>query len=297
MSTVECVVDAGARLGECPLWSPEEQLLYWVDIDGKKIHRYDPSSGTDEYRDIDSRPGSIALTRSAGRMLLATEHQLAWFDWETSAVDPWVELEPADTGNRLNDGRCDRAGRFWVGSMFERAADGLFTGLLHRIDGDGQAVTVRHDIGVTNGLAFSPDGTTMYFADTLHDTVWAYDYDPATGMQSNERVFIDFADKPGRPDGACVDAEGGYWVACVYGWALMRFTPDGAVDQTIELPVHTPTMPAFGGPDLDVLFFTSIGEGGSFDFADGQECPGGLFALEPGIAGLAEPVFDASVPT
>ncbi len=297
MSTVECVVDASAMLGECPLWSEHEQLLYWIDIDGKKIHRFDPATGADEVCNIDGRPGSIALTGSPGRLLLATEHELAWFDWEAGTVDPWVDLEEAGTGNRLNDGRCDPAGRFWVGSMFERAAEGRFTGRLHRVEVDGSSTTTRNEIGVANGLAFSPDGQTMYFADTLHDSIWAYDYDIDTGRATNERLFVDFTDLPGRPDGACVDSDGGYWVACVYGWALMRFTPDGAVDRTIELPVHKPTMPAFGGPDLDVIFLTSIGDGGSFRFAEDQEQAGGLFAIDPGAQGLLEPLFGGQAPS
>lgn len=291
MSTVECVVDAGALLGECPLWSDPEQLLYWVDIDGKKIHRFNPATGADEARDIGRRPGSIALTDSPGRLLLATEHELAWFDWETGTVEAWVDLEPAGTGNRLNDGRCDPVGRFWVGSMFERASEGRFSGLLHRVEPDGSSTTTRSRIGVANGLAFSPDGQTMYFADTLHDTVWEYDYDTETGRASNERLFIDFTGQPGRPDGACVDAEGGYWVACVYGGAVMRFTPHGTLDRKIELPVHKPTMPAFGGRGLAVLFVTSIGAGGSIQVEVRERHAGGLFAIEPGVTGLTEPTF------
>ena len=288
---VECVVPAQALLGECPLWSDLDERLYWVDIEGEAIHRYDPATNVDEQRVVPGRPGSIALTPDAGRLLVALEQGLAFFDWETGSCERWILLEPEGTGNRLNDGRCDPAGRFWVGSMFDPTSAMRSTGLLHRVSPNGDAATVRSAIGVPNGLAFSPDGATMYFADTPRTTVWAYDYDPASGDAVNERVFLDFGDLPGRPDGACVDEDGCYWIACVYGWTVLRVTPDGAIDRRIELPVEKPTMPAFGGPGLATLFVTSIGQGGSGPSAPGQRDPGGLFAIETGVRGLAEPRF------
>lgn len=290
---VECVVSAGALLGECPVWNELEACLYWVDIDGRAIHRYDPSTNHDERRIVPGRPGSIALTRSEGRLLVALEGQLVWFDWASGTCEPWIRLEPEGTGNRLNDGRCDPAGRFWVGSMFDPAAARRFTGLLHRVSPAGVVTTVRSDVGVANGLAFSPDGSTLYFADTHRETVWAYDYDLTTGEATNERVFLDFKDLPGRPDGACVDADGCYWIACVYGWAVLRVTPDGAIDRRIELPVERPTKPTFGGHDRSILFVTSIGSGGSRPSAPGQPDAGGLFAIETGARGLVEPRFGA----
>jgi sugar lactone lactonase YvrE len=288
---VECVVPAKASLGECPLWSDPDARLYWVDIDGREIHRYDPASGADERRSVPGRPGSIALTETAGRLLVALEHGLAFYDWDSAAYREWIALEPEATGNRLNDGRCDPAGRFWVGSMFDPTSAGRSTGMLHRVGPGGDVATVRTEIGIANGLAFSPDGSTMYFADTPRQTVWAYDYDVATGDARNERVFIDFTGLPGRPDGACVDQDGCYWIACVGGWAVIRVTPDGAVDRRIDLPVQKPTMPAFGGPGLETLFVTSIGDGGSSPMAPGQHDPGGLFAIETGARGLVEPRF------
>jgi sugar lactone lactonase YvrE len=290
---IKCVVAARALLGECPLWSDLDERLYWVDIEGEAIHRFDPVAGVDEQRQVPGRPGSIALTAQPGRLLLALGTRLAFFDWESGSCSPWVLLEPEGTSNRLNDGRCDPAGRFWVGSMFDPAAAGRFTGLLHRVEPDGRAETVRSGIGVTNGLAFSPDGSTMYFADTLRGAVWAYDYDLTTGAAINERIFLDFDGLPGRPDGACVDVDGCYWIACVYGWAVMRVTPDGRIDRRIDMPVERPTMPAFGGPGLATLFVTSIGEGGRRPSAPGQRDAGGLFAIETGARGLIEPRFGA----
>jgi len=291
---VECVVRAEASLGECPLWSDLEERLYWVDIDGRAIHRFDWATNVDERRSVPGRPGSIALTARPGRLLVAIEHGLAFYDWETGAYRSWIDLEPEATDNRLNDGRCDRAGRFWVGSMFVPKSANRSTGMLHRVEPDGGVVTMRSGIGIANGLAFSPDSSTMYFADTPRETVWAYDYDLASGEPANERVFLDFGDLPGRPDGACVDEDGCYWVACVYGWAVLRVTPTGRIDRRIELPVEKPTMPAFGGPGMTTLFVTSIGAGGSRPLAPGQRDPGGLFAVETGVRGLVESRFGAA---
>ena len=288
---VECVVPARALLGECPLWSHQEGVLYWIDIDGEEVHRFDPSSGEDLHRDLPGRPGSIALTDRPGRLLMGLEHRIIWFDWSTGEVTVWFDLEPPRPGVRLNDGRCDPAGRFWTGSMFVPAAAGRFEGMLHRVESDGTFKTTRHEVGVANGLAFAPDGNVMYFADTMRDTVWAYDYDLVTGEATSERVFVDFDGLPGRPDGACVDETGCYWVACVYGWAVARIAPGGEIDRIVELPVEKPTMPAFGGSGLDMLFVTSIGDGGSYPLVPDQDQAGGVFALEPGVAGLPEPVF------
>lgn len=290
-SAVRCVLPAEAKLGECPVWDDRLGRLLWVDIDGKRVHRFDPSTGIDDDLALPGRPGSIAMTADPARMLVAMEYELLWLDWDGAAITPWLQLEEPREGVRLNDGRCDPAGRFWVGSMNVRTAERRFEGMLHRIEPDGTATTLRSQIGVTNGLAFAPDGRTMYFADTLHETVWAYDYDPDSGAPSNERVFVDFSELPGRPDGGCVDETGCYWIACIYGWAVARITPQGAVDRIIELPVELPTMPAFGGPGLETLFVTSIGPRDGRTLNPGQQDPGGLFAVEPGVRGIPEPVF------
>lgn len=294
MVDIDVAVPAGALLGECPLWSPEEEVLYWVDINGRRVHRYDPATGVDEARETPGRPGSLVRTARPGLLLIASENETVWFDWETGAADPWTALEPPGTGNRMNDGRTDPAGRFWVGSMYEYADEGRNTGMLHRIEADGASAVVRRGIGVSNGLAFDPERRRMYFADSLRGAVWRYDYDPETGEARNEAPFVDFADFPGlagRPDGACVDAEGCYWTAAVRGWAVARFTPDGRLDRQIEVPVMKPSMTAFGGTDLATLYVTSIGGGGSHPAPDGQPHAGDLFAIDPGVTGLPDAPF------
>jgi sugar lactone lactonase YvrE len=281
------VLAARAQLGECPLWNQSDQRLYWVDIDGEAVHRFDPATGSDETIYSPGRPGSIALTATADRLLVAIEGRLAILDWATGEWQNWVEIEAAGTGNRFNDGRCDAAGRFWVGSMFAQSADRRATGSLYRVEADGTSSRVRTDIGVPNALAFSPDGRTMYWADTHRDVVWAYDYDIDDGVPTRERVFLDFADLPGRPDGACVDEDGGYWIACVYGSAVLRATPDGRVDRLVSVPVAKPTMTAFGGADRSTLYITTIGGGGSHPVDPNPEA-GGLFAIETDRRGVAE---------
>ncbi len=291
MVAVDVAVRAGALLGECPLWSPEEAVLYWEDIDGRLVHRYDPATGMDETREVPGRPGSMVRTTRPGRLLIAAETELVWFDWDTGATTPWVTLEPDGTGNRMNDGRTDPVGRFWVGSMYQRASDERYTGSLYRIEGDGSFTVTRRRIGVPNALAFDPARERMYFADSLAGAVLSYDYDLETGIARNEAVFADFTDLPGRPDGACVDAEGCYWVAAVHGGAVLRFTPDGVVDRRIDMPVTKPSMTAFGGSDLGTLFVTSIGGGGSHPLAADEPRAGDLFAIDPGVTGMPDAPF------
>ena len=238
---------------------------------------------------LEGRPGALARTGDPSRLLVAMEHELVWLDLGSSEVTPWLTLEEPQPGVRLNDSRCDPAGRFWAGGMYDPTSERRFDAFLHRVESDGSFVTVRSEVGCANGLAFSPDATVMYWADTLHSTVWAYDYDVDSGEQSNERVFLDFGPLPGKPDGACVDEAGCYWIACVGGSAVLRVTPHGDVDRIVEFPVVRPTMPAFGGTDLETLFVTSIGV--RDPEADGPGPHGAVFAFDPGVRGLPEPVF------
>jgi sugar lactone lactonase YvrE len=215
------------------------------------------------------------------------ENEFVDLDFDDETWETWLTLEPQGTGNRLNDGRCDRQGRFWVGSMHEDAQSDRFSGMLHQIRPGGGHRSVQDQIGISNGIAFSPDGKTMYFADTPRRTVWAYDYDPDSGDRSGQRVFTDFSNLPGWPDGACVDADGCYWISCVLGSAIARLTPEGELDRIVDLPVEKPTAAAFGGSDLDTLYVTSIGG----DDGSNETTQGHLYAVDVGVRGLSEPVF------
>jgi len=278
-----------ALLGECPIWSDAEQVLYWIDIDGRAIRRFDPATGIDEKRPMAGRPGSMVLTSQPGRFLVATEHLIVTFDWATGTSAPFAQLEEPSTRNRLNDGRTDPTGRYVVGSMWENTSDRINSGLLHQLEADGSSQVVRRDIGVTNGIAFDAARGRAYFADTFTQSIIVWDYDLDSGTRRNERLFFDYSGHPGAPDGGCVDADGCYWSASVGGWAVIRITPDGELDRRIDVPVHRPSMPCFGGADLSTLYVTSI-RGGADPDRDGFD-QGALIAIDAGTQGVLDTPF------
>ncbi len=282
------------QLGECPLWDHRLDRLYLIDIDGQAIHRVEPSSDSTETRMLPGRPGSMVLTADPDRVLVALEHQLVELTWSTGVISPLAALESEGPGKRLNDGRCDPSGRYWVGSMDDPHDALIGAGKLYRVDPGPTPVVSQHRSGiyVSNGMAFSPDGLVMYWADSPRGLVWRYDVDPDTGGRRNEQVFLDFDQGlPGAPDGACVDEDGCYWVACVNGSAVLRATPDARVDRIVDVPVAMPTMPAFGGSGLDTLFVTSIADVTSAPPGDDGVEGGQTLALDIGCRGVPEPVF------
>jgi len=289
MVDVACVLDVRAALGECPIWCAEEACVYWANIDGRAINRFDPASRTNRVYSLPGQVGSFAL-RAAGGLLVALRSGFHLYDPASGRLEAIVAPEPDKPMNRLNDGRCDPAGRFWAGTMRDPMDHSLREGALYRL-GTGRRVTRMLDgIGTSNGMAFSPDGRTFYLADTNPNvqTIWAFNFDAETGAIANRRVFATTHDELGRPDGACCDEEGCYWSASVYGWCVLRYAPDGRVIQRIPVPVEKPSMVAFGGPDLDVLYITSIRVATT---APGQPQAGSLFACRPGARGFAEPRY------
>ncbi len=289
MSKFECVLDAKAALGECPMWHDGEQRLYWADCERGELHRFDPASGEDECRKLADHIGSFAF-REAGGLVAALDKGFAYVDFDTGAITPIVDVEADDPGTTFNDGRAAPGGQFFAGTMGVPMTPGTTPGAFYRLDPDGSVTQICDGMGTSNGLAFSPDGRILYHSDSLPSvqTIWAADHDPATGEVENRRVFATTHDLPGRPDGATVDAEGFYWSANVDGWQIVRFAPDGTIDRTLPAPVQKPSMPCFGGPDLDVLFVTSISDGGYAPMAPDQPLAGGIFACQPGVKGLPE---------
>jgi sugar lactone lactonase YvrE len=286
---LECLFDCKHELGEGPIWNPDDGRLWWTDIRGPALHAIEPTTGAHRSWPMSAMLGSFALARE-GELLLALGTRLAWFRPEALELETIVDLEPDRPGNRLNDGRCDRHGRFWVGTMQDggRAA----TGSLYRFGGDLVPVRARTGIGIPNSLAFSPDGATMYFADTLHGAILAFDYDPASGEPAKERVLATLESAPGRPDGSTVDAEGCLWNARYGGGCVVRYTPDGRVDRLIELPVSQVTCCAFGGPGLETLFITTAAQFLTGEKRRAEPLAGGLFAVPAGVRGLPEGRFD-----
>ncbi len=298
MPDVKVAVSIPALLGECPVWDEREQCLYWIDIEGRKISRFDPVAGTNQSLETEGRPGSFVLTSDPGVLLVAVENELRWLHWKSGQSEHFVSLEPAGNGNRLNDGKTDRAGRYIVGSMYENPNDGRATGTLYSVEADGSFSVKREDIGVSNGLGFDPVHRRAYFADTHTRRIERYDYNEETGEFANRKLFFDYGDTPGLPDGSCVDSEGYYWSASVYGWAVIRIAPGGEIVERISVPVEKPSMPALGGPDYRTLFITTIGMGGSRPSADGLHGaePGSLFCVEVDVPGLPEAVFARTPP-
>ena len=283
---VEVAARSADRLGECPLWDERAQALWWVDSRWPAVKRLDPATGAVTMLVLPDAVGSIAF-RERGGLVAATQRGLHFMDAATGALEARVHPEAHLPDNRFNDGRCDRAGRFWAGTMSDVARDPV--GSLYRFDADGACTKLRNAVVIPNSLAFSPDGRTMYFADTHRRTIWAYDYDPASGAATGERVFAETGN--GRPDGSCVDADGGLWNAEYGAGRILRYTPAGKVDRVIEVPASNPTCCCFGGDDLGTLFVTTATQRLAPEALAKQPLAGSLLALRPGATGLPESRF------
>ena len=274
-------------LGESPIWDDRLGCLYWVDIRLPAIRRFDPVVGAIDTFPMPALVGSIALADD-GRLLVALSRQITLFDPRTGSMQDFVAPPSMPPEHRFNDGRCDRQGRFWVGTMHNvtRAPEGV----LFCLEGDGPLRAARTGICIPNSLAFSPDGHTMYFADSLRYALFAYDYDPARGLMGEERVLA-ATQPPGFPDGSTVDAEGFLWNAEFNASRLVRYAPDGRIGRVVDLPVERPTCCAFGGKDLDVLYVTTASQNMSPQELCAQPLAGALLALDVGVRGLPEPRF------
>jgi sugar lactone lactonase YvrE len=288
---IDCVVQSADILGEVPLWCGRTRRLWWIDVRRPALQSYDPATGkhTAQRLHPDLVTGSIAL-REAGGFVLATGTGLYLYDPASGkAAERIGHPEEGKPGMRLNDGKCDRRGRFWVGSMHDVQREPL--GTLYRLDPDHSCHALLEDFVLPNALSWSPDDRSMYFADTHRQIIWAFDYDIDDGAISNRRVFKDWTHQLGRPDGATVDAEGFVWNCMVATGHLVRLAPDGRVDRTIQLPVTNPTCPAFGGDGLDTLYITSHSQRFTPEQQTREPLAGALLALNVGVRGLPEPRF------
>ena len=288
MTDVARVLDAGNYLGETPIWSAEDQLLWWVNCEQPaELHRWSPATGKHDIWPMPARCGGF-VTKASGGLLVVLADGLYDFDPDTTALSLRV-ASPLPAHVKLHECHCDRQGRFWVGAYdhhfpADRNADG---GFFFRLDGD-RLTPVIDGIAVANGLAFSPDGRTMYATSSPSRKIEAFDLDPETGALFNRRTFIALTPEDrGHIDGATVDAEGGYWLTMVGAGELRRYRPDGTLDRIVALPFSNPTKPGFGGPDLATLYITSTRMPINTD-APGFDANGGLFAFVPGECGVAE---------
>ncbi|QJI39021.1 SMP-30/gluconolactonase/LRE family protein [Pseudomonas sp. ADAK13] len=286
----ELIVDARNAVGECPVWVPRENALYWVDIPNGELQRWSAASGQVQAWKTQQMLACIART-DAGNWVAGMEtgfFQLTPHDDGRLDTALLANVEHARPDMRLNDGRCDRQGRFWSGSMVLNMGANAAEGALYRVEHGQPVHTALNGFITPNGLAFSPDGRTMYLSDShpLIQHIWAFDYDIDSGTPSNRRLFVDMHQFLGRPDGAAVDAEGCYWICANDAGLVHRFTPDGRLDRSLAVPVKKPTMCAFGGSRMDTLFVTSIRDDHS-----PHSLAGGVFALNPGVQGMPEPSF------
>ena len=285
---LHCVLDVKASLGECPTWSVTEQALYWVDINAPSLNRFDPATGQSTVMPMPESIGCFALRRSGG-FVVALRGGI-WLAQRDGTLMRRVAPAPYDPSHhRFNDGRCDPRGRLLVGTMNEKRD--AATGALYRLDADGTLTRILSDMTISNGLAFSPDGRTMYHADTPAQMITAHDYDPATGTPSNGRLFARFTDPGDRPDGAAVDSEGWYWTAQYRGGKLKRIAPDGRLLTEVPLPAMCPTMCAFGGPDLKTLYVTTARQQRDAEELARLPLSGGIFSMRVSVPGLPEPSF------
>jgi sugar lactone lactonase YvrE len=289
-SPFNCVLDVKASLGECPVWSADERALYWVDINGPSLNRFEPARGTNSAWPLPQAIGSFAL-RSRGGFVAALRDGI-WFVDRQGTLERKIAAAPYDPAHhRFNDGRADAQGRFWVGSMNEKRDAN--SARLYRLSTDLDLVPMLDDMMISNGLGFSPDGRTMYHSDTPARTVRAYDFDGARGALSNGRVFAHFAGEDDRPDGAAVDSEGCYWSAFYRGGKLVRFSPQGVRLAEYAVPAMCPTMCAFGGDDLRTLYVTTARQMREADELARLPQSGGIFAMRVDVAGMPEPKFAA----
>lgn len=283
---VQCIADVRANVGEGPVWVPGEQMLYWVDNKDRKVFRRDESGDVRTFQ----TPFEICCLapKESGGFIAGTDRGIAAIDPQTGRYDVVENPEAGISGNRFNDGKVDPWGRFWSGTMdnAEKAA----TGSLYRFDADLSWMQMDSGYRVTNGPAFDCDRLRMYHTDSAAKTIYAFDL-TSTGQLSDRRIFRQFGDKDGSPDGMTVDSEGHLWVCFWDGWCIRRLSPKAEVVETIEMPVQRPTSCAFGGPDLDRLYVTSARLGIDEDALEMQPCAGGLFLVDTGVHGVSETRF------
>jgi sugar lactone lactonase YvrE len=290
-SEVRVAVAVASVLGESPVWHPREQVLYYADIPGHRLQRFDPKSGELQHWQFETDVASLAPLLN-GQLLLAMRDGLWHFDPASGERKRVAEPDYDAKVERFNDGKCDPQGRFWVGTIYEPRDPPLAT---LNCFARGKLAKKLDGMTVVNGIAWSPDGRTMHWSDTKAHTIFAADFDPPSGALSRQRVFKRFEAKQpgqslesygGRPDGAAVDVEGCYWSAMFEGQRIVRLSPAGEIVQEVKLPVRCPTMPCFGGPDLKTLYITTAREKRPAAELIEQPYAGCVLALEVDVPGL-----------
>ena len=282
MAEVEVVLSVGNQLGEGPLWHAGQAALYWVDIEGGSFFRYSPEREKLEKFKVGQPIGCLAF-RHDGNLTMALRDGIGFWDWWTQSVNIVTNPEADRLSARFNDGRVDRSGRFWTGSIGDDKNSKLY-----RLDPDGSINTMETGITISNGIDWSPDDRTMYYTDSHLRVIYAYDFELDSGVIKNRREFVKVPLTEGFPDGLSVDSEGFVWSAQWDGWRVTRYDPDGKIERVISLPVQRPTSCTFGGPDLDQLYITSAWTGLNKIDRQKQPLAGDLFRVMTEVKGQPE---------
>lgn len=291
MPDLEHVLASQDVVGEGPVWSVDEQALYWVDILGCRFHRFHPASGEHDTYTLDVTIGALAL-RATGGLVMATGKGFATFDLATRTVTFLAHPEASTPHMRFNDGNVDCRGRFWAGTMSTIPEKWhSLQGNLYRLNPDRSVQVMDTGYALINGIGWSPDNASMYVVDSVHKLVYLYDFDPDSGAIAHRRTFLDTSDEMGVPDGLAVDQEGALWVAFWDGWKIVRYDPSGKRLSQIDLPVQCPSSCAFGGKNLDELYITSAWEELNEQQRANQPLAGDLFHMKTGVVGIPRPRF------
>jgi len=286
---VEHVVRMQNRLGECPLWDPRNNCLYWIDIEQSLFCSYCPDSGDVTFHVLEIPMYALALDARHG-LVAGTDTGFVFYDPEVNHYEQIAEVIIGEPERRFNDGAVDRRGRFWAGTLDR---DRTPTNHLYRLNPDLTVRTMESGIIQSNGIDWSPDGRTMYLTDTRRRTIYAYDFDLERGEIANRRAFITTPDDPaeGSPDGLVVDAEGFIWSARFRGWKLVRYDPLGKIERQVRLPVQRPSSMVFGGKNLDELYITTASIEVPEEELSNNPMAGGILRIRPGVKGKKPEAF------
>ncbi len=281
-----------AILGESPIWDPAGNCLWWVDIVGSKIFRRGMEDGSEQVWERQKRPTALGID-SRGGLVVAFDDGIHRWNPEKDQTEFFTALDGEPEGNRCNDGKCDPYGRFWVGTMDD--AETAVRGALYCVEPSGKTHQLLNGIGISNTLAWDTKRSVFYFADSMAQLIWAFDFDPEKPALKNRRIHVDLRGTDIYPDGSCIDAEGGLWNAQWDGWRVVRYLPDGTEDRIITLPVQKATSCAMGGPKGKTLFITTAAKGLSEAGLAEQPQAGATFCVEVDVPGLRMGAFGTDI--